>query len=51
VPDQLVPGGVDDCHLSFKDGDERVDAITDPVQQLTRTGRPLFADFGQSREL
>jgi hypothetical protein len=38
MPDQLVPGRVDDRDLSFEDCDERVGAIADPVQQLTDRG-------------
>ena len=48
VPDQLVPGGVDDRDLSFEDRDERVRPIADPVQQLTDRRRALFADLGES---
>ena len=35
MPDELVPGRVDDRDLSFEDRDERVGPIADPVQQLT----------------
>ena len=51
VPDELVPGGVDDRDLSFEDRDERVRPIADPVQQLAGRRRALLADLGESREL
>ena len=51
MPDQLVPGGVDDRDLAFEDRNERVRLIADPVQQLTDGGRALLADRGESREL
>ena len=51
VPDELVPGRVDDRNLAFKDRNERIGAIADPVQQLTGRRRALLADLGQSREL
>ena len=49
VPDELVPGRVDDRDLSFEDRDERVRPIADPVQQLTDGRRALLADLGESR--
>ncbi len=49
VPDELVPGRVDDRDLPFEDGDERIDPIADPVQQLTDRRRALLADLGESR--
>ena len=51
VPDELVPGGVDDRDLSFEDRDERIGPIADPVQQLTDRRRALLADLGESRQL
>jgi hypothetical protein len=48
VPDELVPGRVDDRDLSFEDRDERISSITDPVQQLTDRSRALLAGLGQS---
>ena len=49
VPDELVPGRVDDRDLSFEDRHERVGPIADPVQQLTDRRRALLADLGESR--
>ena len=49
VPDQFVPGRVDDRDLSFEDRHERVDPIADPVQQFSDRRRALLADLGQSR--
>ena len=49
VPDELVPGRVDDRDLSFEDRNERVRPIADPVQQLTDRRRALLADLGESR--
>jgi hypothetical protein len=49
VPDQLVPGGVDNRDLSFADRNERVPAVADSVQQLTDRSRALLADLGESR--
>ena len=51
LPDELVPGRVDDRDLSFEDRDERVGPIADPVQQLTDGRRALLADLGKSLEL
>jgi hypothetical protein len=51
VPDELVPGGVDDRDLSFEDRDERVGPIADLIEQLTGRGRALLADPGESGEL
>ena len=51
MPDQLVPGRVDDRDRSFEDRNERVGPIADPVQQLTDRSRALLADLGESREL
>jgi hypothetical protein len=48
VPDQFVPGGVDDRDLPFEDRNERVRPIADPVQQLTDRSRALLADLGES---
>ena len=49
VPDEFVPGRVDNRDLSFEDCDERVGAIADPVEQLTDGRRALLADRGESR--
>jgi hypothetical protein len=51
VPDELVPGRVDDRDLSFEDRDERIAPIAHPVQQLTDRRRALFTDLGESRKL
>lgn len=48
VPDELVPGGVDDRDLSFEDRNERVSPIADPVQHLAHRRRALLADLGES---
>ena len=48
VPDQLVPGRVDDRDLSFEDRNERVGPIADSVQQLAHRRRALLADLGES---
>ena len=48
MPDQVVPGRVDDRDLSFQDRNERIDPIADPVQQLTDRSRALLADLGES---
>ena len=44
VPDELVPGCVDDRDLSFENRDERIGPIADPVQQFTDRRRALLAD-------
>ena len=49
MPDQHVPGSVDDRDLPFEDCNERVGPIADPVQQFTDRRRALLADLGQSR--
>ena len=51
VPDQLVPGRVDDRDLSFEDRDERVGPIADTVEQLAGRSRALLADLGENGEL
>ena len=51
VPDEFVPGRVDDRDLSFENRDERIAPIADPVQQLTGRRRALLADLGESRQL
>ena len=48
MPDQLVPGGVDDRDRSFEDRNERVGPIADLVEQLTDRSRALLADLGES---
>jgi hypothetical protein len=49
VPDELVPGGVDDRHRAVEDRNERVGPIADAVQQLADGRRALLADLGESR--
>ena len=51
VPDDLVPGGIDDCHLAFADRDERIGRVTDPVERITNVGCALLSQPGQSLEL
>ncbi len=49
MPDELVPGRVDDLDLSLEDRNERIGSIADSVEQLTDRRRTLLADLGQSR--
>jgi hypothetical protein len=49
VPDELVPGRVDDRDLSFEDRHERVYAVTHLVQQLAGGRRALLANLGENR--
>ena len=48
LPDQLVPGRVNDRDLPLEDRNERVAPIADPVQQLADSRRALLTDLGQS---
>ena len=49
MPDELVPGRVDDRDLSFEERHERIAPIADTVQKLTDGRRALLADLGESR--
>ena len=51
VPDELVPGAVDDRDRAVEDRDERVLAIADLVQQVADGSRALLADLGESSQL
>ena len=51
LPDDLIPGRVDDRDLSFEDRNERIRPIADPVEQLTGGRRALLSDLGESRQL
>jgi hypothetical protein len=51
VPDELVPGCVDDRHLAVEDRYERIGGVTDLVQQLPYGRRARLADLGENREL
>ena len=51
LPDDLIPGRVDDRDLSLENRNERICPIADPVQQLTGRRRALLADLGESRQL
>ena len=43
VPDDLVPGRIEDRHLALTDGDERIRRISEPIQHVADAGRPLLA--------
>ena len=49
VPDELVPGCVDDRDLPLADRDERISPIANLVEQLTGRRGALLADLGDSR--
>ena len=49
MPDDLVPGRIDDRDLAVEDRDERVRPIADLIQQLTDGRSALLTDLGESR--
>ena len=51
VADELVAGGIEDRHLAFLDGDERIGGIADPVQHVADACRPLLAQRRERRHL
>jgi hypothetical protein len=51
MPDDLVPGRIDDRDLAVEDCDERVRPIADLIQQLTGGRSALLTDLGESRQL
>ena len=51
VPDDLLPGRVDDRDLALEDRDERVPLIADAVEHVADIGRALLTELSQGREL